>query len=574
MSAAKKLLFVLGIFSTIITTHPVTGQNPKKANIWYFGSNAGLDFSQGSPIALSNGALSSSEGAATLSDIYGNLLFYTNGGDFPYPGAVWNRNHQVMPNGFLTGSGGCNSSLQSSLIVPQPGNQNINYLFTTDCYENSYAGGLSYTIIDMNLDGGLGDVLVKGIKLTSPVNESLTGVKHANDRDYWIICHKLNTDSFYAYHMNHEGIAGVVKTAIGPIVSDWGGELKASANGERLVYSIKSKTLLFNFDANNGVIGNYVDLNTASYTAAFSTNCNFLYVGDFQSKKFYQFDLLAHNIANTKILIGWTTSLIGSLQLGPDGKIYVARNNSQYLGVINYPNLMGTNCNYINNGVYLEGKRSRFGLPNFTNDIVGQCQSSPKENTHDFNFNFRSVDFESTKVKLLWKAFGNGVSQYKLSQKMADESIWESITTHTNNYIASNLEPKTNYQFRLDAVIMEEGIYEIIHNHRLDQILENNEETLVNRIVNITTGEIVDFQLFPNPAKDNAKIEIDLGENNNLVELSIFDTGGKKVYYQSWNNLAGNQTLELPISQLQSGVYNVSIQNDGTNRNKRFIVMN
>jgi hypothetical protein len=49
-----------------------------EANIWYFGSHAGLDFNSGSPVALTDGQLVTEEGCATISNSSGQLLFYTD----------------------------------------------------------------------------------------------------------------------------------------------------------------------------------------------------------------------------------------------------------------------------------------------------------------------------------------------------------------------------------------------------------------------------------------------------------------------------------------------------------------
>ena len=54
---------------------------------WYFGNNAGIDFSSGSPLADTNGKMLAGEGVSSISDTAGNLLFYTNGMD------VWNKSH-------------------------------------------------------------------------------------------------------------------------------------------------------------------------------------------------------------------------------------------------------------------------------------------------------------------------------------------------------------------------------------------------------------------------------------------------------------------------------------------------
>ena len=126
-----------------------------KADIWYFGDYAGMDFRNGSPVALTNSAMSQYEGCATISDKDGNLLFYTDGM------TVWNKNHSIMQNG--TGLMGAPSSSQSGIIVPKPGSNNLYYIFTVP-FETD-PGGLRYSIVDMTLNGGLGAVTY-GILLT------------------------------------------------------------------------------------------------------------------------------------------------------------------------------------------------------------------------------------------------------------------------------------------------------------------------------------------------------------------------------------------------------------------------
>ena len=124
----KPLLILLVSLSVYLTPFFCFSQNPdiRRTYHWHFGSGAGLDFSSGTPVPEANAMISdvamgeAQEGTASISDTCGNLLFYTDGD------TVWNRNNQVMPNG--TGMTGCWSSTQSSLIVPQPGNDSLFYI--------------------------------------------------------------------------------------------------------------------------------------------------------------------------------------------------------------------------------------------------------------------------------------------------------------------------------------------------------------------------------------------------------------------------------------------------------------
>ena len=112
-----------------------------EANIWYFGRNAGLDFNSGNPISLNDGQLSTEEGCATISNSNGNLLFYTDGI------TVWNKNHQIMPNGI--GLLGDPSSAQSAIIVPKPNSSTIYYVFTTPSVGNTLIGAC-FSEVDMS----------------------------------------------------------------------------------------------------------------------------------------------------------------------------------------------------------------------------------------------------------------------------------------------------------------------------------------------------------------------------------------------------------------------------------------
>src|SRR5690606_35253082 len=117
---------------------------------WYFGLKAGLRFNQnGTVTPLTDGKIDALEGCATISDANGNLLFYSNGYQ------VWNRNHVEMPNGEdLLGT---RSTTQSTLIIPNPCYSNIYYLITQSGPTQSCLG-VYYSVIDMTLDNGLGDV--------------------------------------------------------------------------------------------------------------------------------------------------------------------------------------------------------------------------------------------------------------------------------------------------------------------------------------------------------------------------------------------------------------------------------
>ena len=342
------------------------GQN--EGNVWYFGSKAGISFNGSAPKPLTDGALSTLEGCATISDKKGNLLFYTDGVK------VFNRNHKTMPNG--TNLAGDPSSTQSGIIVPKPLYPNIYYVFTVD--KEAQPKGLQYSEIDMTMDGGLGDVKVKNQPVLSPVAEKLTAVQHENKIDIWVICHEWKSDVFLAYLVTENGVSATpVKSKIGTVHTgntlNTIGYLKVSPGGNKLASVIKSTdgaVELFDFDNRTGTItsakhlGNYGN----PYGVEFSPDNSKLYITCYTKQELLQFDISAGNaadIAATKTLIHTSVNTISALQLAPDGKIYVSRNGSSKMGVIKNPNLKGINCNYADEGFSLGTRTCNAGLPTF-----------------------------------------------------------------------------------------------------------------------------------------------------------------------------------------------------------------
>jgi len=389
----KKILLVALLVFVIFPEAFLKAQ--KQGNIWYFGDKVGLDFNSGSPVILTNGQTylvdspPHSEGTAVMSDSSGSLLFYTNGVK------VWNRSHMVMPHG--DSLAGHPSSTQAALIVPLPGSKRLYYIFTTAAFQ-SPSQSLRYSVVDMCLDNGKGDVLStqKNILLLDTVTEKLTGVRHANNTDYWILAHKFYSDAFYAYHLSPGGITASVVTHIGSAhptataqIGSVIGQMKASPNGKKIALATTNCNPCiaeyFDFNDANGALSNSVSVHTNSnasyYGVSFSPDNSKLYISSpINANGLYQFDLNAGNgnpdsvrASKYKLPTSTYTQSGGgyygnnALQLATNGKIYITRVPLQnpFLAVINNPNNAGISCNYADSAIDFNGKSTSYGLPNF-----------------------------------------------------------------------------------------------------------------------------------------------------------------------------------------------------------------
>ena len=332
-----------------------------EANIWYFGENAGLDFNTGSPVTLNNGVLVTNEGCATISDASGNLLFYTDGVN------VYNRLHNLVPN---TGLAGSASSTHSAIVVPKPQDINIYYVFTV----GDGGGALSYSELDMRLDSGLGDITInKNILLANPVNEKITAIKKSGSDGFWVVSHRYNSDEFLIYEVTLAGVntaPSVIPIGSNTGFFNLGGQIKISPDNSKLAVARGGEVQLFDFDSTTGTITNPQTINTGSFNSygiEFSVNGDLLYVAYFGGVS--QYNLLAGTTANIVasevVLISVPNEGFASLQIAPDGKIYVARQNQFYIDFIANPNVIGIGCNYNYQGLPLNGALSNLGLPTF-----------------------------------------------------------------------------------------------------------------------------------------------------------------------------------------------------------------
>ncbi|MFZ1331166.1 MAG: hypothetical protein WAR83_03210, partial [Flavobacteriales bacterium] len=248
---------------------------------------------------------------------------------------------------------------QPVLLLQKPESTNIYFLLhgTIDDGPNSNAEHLYLTTIDINSDGGLGEAITKNVSL---IDEDLnvgkiTAVRHANGRDWWVFCHKINTNIFYRLLVTPDGVSVDGTQAIGIVRPADVGQVCFSPDGTKFAYYWAVHDLeIFNFDRCTGLFSDPVfipieDMNGGG-GVAFSPNSRFLYVPSLND--FYQFDTDAADIPASMVHLGtWDgfyspfepfATAFDIAQLAPDGKIYISTGNSTFhLHVIHDPDQPG-----------------------------------------------------------------------------------------------------------------------------------------------------------------------------------------------------------------------------------------
>ena len=365
------LVLALGLFLFSNTF----AQDWKRTQNWYFGDSAGLSFATDPPTVLTDGQMYALEGCATISDTAGNLLFYTNGM------TVWNKNHEIMDNG--TGLTSNQSYTQAALIVPQPGNDSIFFIFTT--------GYLRYSIVNILRGDGLGEVVEKNSDLILSGTEKLAATFHSNGHDVWISTHGKDNNQFFSFLLTKNGIVSCpIVSQIGSVMSSQAsagaGEMEFSYSGNVAAVSFFGSKFfeLYTFDNVTGEFGNPIKVNVSPsypYGICFSLNEKFIYLSE--RNRFlvqynisnFQFD----SINNSRVEISALGNAdIQGLQIIPSGEILVTNPGLDSIGIILFPNESAPQCQYIPSYVSLGMKKGTHNFPNFISSYYYQ----PKLDIH------------------------------------------------------------------------------------------------------------------------------------------------------------------------------------------------
>ncbi|MDY0344694.1 MAG: gliding motility-associated C-terminal domain-containing protein [Lentimicrobium sp.] len=378
-----KFLIALIVLMTVISS--TSFSQTKRTNVWYF-TNSGVDFNYGSPPENLRAIYNTYQTLCSISDSNGNFLFASDGH------TVYNKNLAVMEGGNMM-SYGTSGYYQGPVVFPIPGNERFYYMFH---YTGNrfFAGGIEkisanlvYTIIDMQANNGLGKVSdsEKVVQIQSDVDFAIYAVHHKNEQDVWVLNQGFENNLIYAYLVTPYGINPPVISSVGGVTTPYNKYIKISPDGKKFVKTVNNsyqppyilgdqRVQIFNFDNETGILSDsgMIDIDIRDWPVRSGSHVGFEFSPDgskfFLSEihKLYQYDLnagSAQQILDSQFSFYVDTSsvypdppyfYVGSLQLGPDGKIYIdsyrlSGHHDQGLSVIHKPNLSGLESDFRQN---------------------------------------------------------------------------------------------------------------------------------------------------------------------------------------------------------------------------------
>ena len=383
-------------------------------NFWVFGDSVELSWNSTSGIAHFKYPINVRGGVSSIADCTGIICSaFRSDLNIPVNGVSLNKYNLLMTNGdFLYGGGW----YHERIILPDPGNDSILYIFTS-AVTSSSPYGLYYSTANYKFNNDSGIVIQKNVQLNNfAAFDGLMAVRHGNGRDWWLVFQRwfppngtTLTNEYYFYLINEAGINGPYIQNIGLGHGTNLGQLIFNKDGNKFVQvSIRGLIQICDFDRCTGQIINCDSIQPEgpgpSYplvltSCAFSPNERFLYVCEASlttlPSTIWQYDLTAANIVNSKVAIGTFNDPdmgVWSMLLAPDNKIYITATDESYgwpypdtlfttinsnLSVINQPDSLGLACDFQPFSFYLGGARTYYGLPNNPNYELGAWVGSP-----------------------------------------------------------------------------------------------------------------------------------------------------------------------------------------------------
>jgi len=384
-------------------------------NVWCFGDSAGIDFSNlSNPVPIGS-SLNSRGTCANICDSSGSLLFYSAGSPDALNGLtlkaakIYSKNHQLMQGGDTIVGGGW---YYEHIIVPNPLGDNTFYLFAGGV--TSYCG-FYYSVIDLNLNSGLGAVTQKNVELLGQnfcAIDGLAAIKHGNGRDWWVITKSSSTlnNEYYFYLVSTNGISLDHAQNFGALLQTNTLRLNPSKDGSTVSCNTAGGYIaIFDFDRCSGYFTSERMLEPERFGSfapwywdcELSMNKELLYVSSLYTNSdsnsyLFQYNLLDPNPSLTRDTIYSILQPVtgGLLKLGPDNRMYwscayetpgtfpypypdsVRNVWNENLSYISYPDSLGAACDFHPFSFYLGGKRTYYGLPNNPNYELGPIVNS------------------------------------------------------------------------------------------------------------------------------------------------------------------------------------------------------
>jgi gliding motility-associated-like protein len=453
----------------------VSGQ--KETSQWFLHNGNRLQFNTSGPVNVAGPPMVNGVGLTSLCDGQGNLLFVCDGNK------VRDKNMAIMP-ALINLTNPLQIGGETLLAIKVPGQTSKYYLFYAD-NGGSSVSKLMYAVIDMSLNGGMGDVTVKNVNIATDVSSGFTLVQQPGSDNFWIVTNEYRTTNFRSYLVTTAGISSTPVLSVAganPITTEYNvTDLRTSPDGKMIAgyfYTYYPNQLfagavayieVFHFDGNTGLITNKVKSTKLSWiysgrgNVEFSPDSRLLYLLEkhiigglqpcgFGSSSLRQFNLCytdSVTFTNNSTPVGSTFSFctlvsLGRMQLGPDKKIYLPYGGSSALSTVDSPNLIGSSGRMTFDAFPVTAGAG-YGSPAFYHQYLAKAVRNNITYTGDCHPNPISFKITNDTIHAITWDFGDPASGSNSSAQLTPQHIFSApgiytVTAHLYNTLNQLIE--------------------------------------------------------------------------------------------------------------------------------------
>ena len=352
---------------------------------WVFGSGVEIYFANGgTPSNVGSRSIVSAEACASICDpTTGDLLFYTDGV------TVWNGFDDSI---VATNIGGSQNSYHGVVIIPPTpcGAITRYHIFATweadsspgtkDMMHSSYTVNGTMVTQSSTPNGLLGVT----------ASERIAVISKADCLGYWIVTQELNSTNAHVVSLDNDTptLHSVQTLSITPGGSWEEGQIKFSPNGKYLAWADAQshEVQVMDFNITTATITPRHKIHNITFPSGIEFSPNSQYVYYSGQGVVYQHDISLppgnfDSSTQTPISTSTDPQDYSSMQLGPDGKIYIVGPNRTTISVIELPDNVVPTVGFkqdaldVNGGVLTFSNNSQFGLPNFAR-LLQSCEDA------------------------------------------------------------------------------------------------------------------------------------------------------------------------------------------------------
>ncbi|MBP6389628.1 MAG: PKD domain-containing protein [Flavobacteriales bacterium] len=315
---------------------------------------------------------SGAEDVNMMTDQNGNVLFCTAVNDLDEV-KVYDATLSQMPNG--TGLFGHNSSLQSA-ISPIPCHTEKYYLIHL---ETGPVGALYYSVVDMTLNGGSGDVAQANTLIGTGFTEGLAVSRQLPNGCRWLFSSLRSGNSYQLVRclISHTGIGppAILATVPTSLPANAWNEIELGPDNTRIAMSTGTTTgsdpdiTVWDLDLTTGTVTNAIALQVSTdpiIGVQFSPMGNYIYYVGNGTTDDMDFGRVELGTWVAQLIDPMMGKYLTMVELAGNGRIYVGLNyNYDHLAEVASPDEpLLPNIGYAHNAVLVPGSGCRPALPN------------------------------------------------------------------------------------------------------------------------------------------------------------------------------------------------------------------